>query len=191
MTFRSSAQSLAALLFAGVLAIAGTGSASALDSDAVERFTASMEALHAYEDENPFDLDEPEEPEEFVQVMRAPMSSQLDQMRDHEAFGDVQRIVGEHGFADVESWAVTGDRVLRAFTALEIEEETPDLRAELEQTRAQIQEAPGMSQEQRDMALKMIEQTMVPMMEVLDDVPQEDRDAVAPHRSRIADVLKE
>ena len=114
----------------------------------------------------------------------SPFSSGLQAMQSHAAYGQISQIIRDHGFADVSAWAATGDQVFRAFGALELGANGAGMSAEIAKAIEEL-EASGLPEAQKQQMLQMMNISSQ-SLKMFSDVPQADRDAVAPY----VDALK-
>lgn len=120
----------------------------------------------------------------------SPMSSALEQIRDHAAYPEFQGLLHAEGFRDEERWAEVGDRTLRAYMAFKMEEEHPGMLDELRGALAQIESDPGMSAQQRAAMMQM----MGPMLAIarsIEDVPPADLELVGAMHPEIDALVRQ
>ena len=173
---------VASLLIAGP-ALAQTS--GPLTSDLIEGFIVSVRDLQEvgkkYDGEglmNPnMSLDE------GMERAAAPFSAAIAQIQGHEAYGEMRAVIERHGFSDVQQWALTGDRVMKAFVANKMGAEMPQMDAQMKQALEQIENS-NMSAAQKETMLQMM-QSSVQMMGAYADVPEADKAAVAPFMSTL------
>jgi hypothetical protein len=172
----------ASLLLAGP-ALAQTS--SALTPDVVEGFIVSLRDLQ--EVGKKYDAEGPMNPnmslDEGMERAAAPFSAAIAQMQGHEAYGEMLAAIERHGFSDVQQWALTGDRIMKAFVANSMEAETPQMDAQMKQALEQIENS-NMSAAQKETMLQMM-RSSTQMMSAYTDVPAADKAAVAPFMSTI------
>lgn len=123
-----------------------------------------------------------------AQMERAasPFTSNLEEIRASEGYGDMVSTVKKHGFSSVEEWAAVGDRAMRAFASLQMADEIPELDAQMEDMRKQLAQS-GMPKAQQEQMLKMMDTGRV-QMKKFQDVPQADLNAVRPHLKRFEEL---
>lgn len=160
-----------------------------LTEDQVERFIESMAEVRTWAD----DADELAEMEidPGAEGITKPFSSALQHMQAQGGLSGLETIVHDHGFESIDQWGRVGDRVVRAFMALEIEREHPDAKAELQEARREIEANPDIPEAQKEQLLQMLEQTAGAMMAMVEDVPEADRDALRPHMPRLRETLED
>ncbi|MBY6072271.1 hypothetical protein KUV35_13245 [Marinobacter salsuginis] len=108
------------------------------------------------------------------------VSDSLEQMKGHEAYGRLEDVVQDHGFDNLESWGATGDRVFQAWMAIEMAEQNPAARREMEAALAEMENSPHMTAEQKAQMRAMMESAMGAMQSA-SNAPAEDIEAVRPH----------
>ena len=108
------------------------------------------------------------------------VSDSLEQMKGHEAYGRLEDVVQDHGFDSLESWGATGDRVFQAWMAIEMAEQNPAARREMEAALAEMENSPHMTAEQKAQMRAMMESAMGAMQSA-SNAPAEDIEAVRPH----------
>ncbi len=107
-------------------------------------------------------------------------------MRGDPLYDDLEDIAQDHGFTDLQAWAGTGDRIFRAWMAIELEQEAPTSDQEIAQALAEIENSPHMTEAQKAQMRAMMENAMS-VMESARNAPPEDVAAVRPHM----DLLRE
>ena len=108
------------------------------------------------------------------------VSESLEQMKGHEAYGRLEDVVQDHGFDSLESWGATGDRVFQAWMAIEMAEQKPAARQEMEAALAEMENSPHMTAEQKAQMRAMMEGAMGAMQSA-SNAPAADIEAVRPH----------
>lgn len=112
-------------------------------------------------------------------------SDSLDELKGHEAYSRLEELARDHGFSNLEEWASTGDRVFQAWMAIEMEQQNPAARQEMNAALAEIENNPDMTAEQKAQMRAMMESAMGAMQSA-SNAPPEDVEAVRPH----ADALR-
>lgn len=108
----------------------------------------------------------------------APLTSSLSSMRVHSGYDEMVAAVKRHGFNSVEEWATIGDRSIRAYAALQMETEAPELKAQMAEMKASLEKS-GMPAAQQEAMLKMMDSS-VEVMQAFADVSDADKKAVEP-----------
>ena len=158
--------------------------AADLTSDMVGRFVASMggmqEIAAQYEDIGESNTAfEPQAMDDIAQRAMTPFSSNLSEMQAHEGYGDLLAMIRKHGFDSAEQWAQVGDRVVRAYAALKIASEAPDMDQQMAQAMQELENA-NLTPEQKQMMQGMLQSSTV-VVNAFRDVPDADKAAVQPH----------
>ena len=163
---------------------AASASAEALTSDRVQAFLASLSAAQALEPELEAIQDEMEA-ESMDADTAAPDFSQIfsntvRNMRGQPVYQRLEGIVQEHGFSDLQQWSRTGDRIFRAWMAIEMQEQEPQAQREIAAAMAEIDNSPHMTDAEKAQMRAMMEGALS-AMESAGSAPQEDLDAIRPH----------
>jgi len=175
-----------------LLVVGAYAHASSLTDATIKHFIASMEAVQVLEDE--YDMDEFDEEgdlysDEDAGVPEKPMSESIARLKGHEVYGKLREVVQQHGFSDVASWAQVGDRIIKAWFAIEMREESPEMRSELDRAIREIEESPHMTDHQKQEIIQQMRQSMT-FMEAMADAPEADIDAVRPHLDELRSALQ-
>ena len=163
-------------------ALFSTVSAQALTDDEVLRFIASFQEMRTvaeqYQDSDQL-VPGPASSDEARQRVESPFTSSLADMRKTDGFSDMLRVMKKHGFASEKNWAAIGDRVIRAYAAVRMDEQAPQLNKEMAEALKQLEES-TMPEAQKEMMREMM-RTSNQFLEVYADVPEADKNAVRPH----------
>ncbi len=166
--------------------------ASSLKDADIRNFISSMKEVQMIEEEYD-DLDDFMEDEDLseqdMEIPENPMSDSIKALRGHEIYGRLDGIAKKNGFSGVTQWASVGDRVLKAFFSILLEEEEPAMRSEMERTLREIDENPHMSDAQKQEMKQMMRNAMS-TVDAMADAPSEDVDAVRPHMGELRQVLE-
>ena len=179
-----------------VLLAALPAMAQSLTDERIERFIASLEDLESLgEKVENTDMFGDMGQEIQEQAMRKgefrPMRMMVEKMRDHEMHDEFATVVSDHGFQRPEDWADTGDRIMRAMTAMELEKHNQDdMQAEMGTMMEQMKNNPNISKEQRKRMREQMEQAMAGM-KAMADAPEADIKAVRPYRDRIRQAMND
>ncbi|MFO8111811.1 MAG: hypothetical protein R6T92_04790 [Desulfosalsimonadaceae bacterium] len=191
MKKRIFARCLLSVFFLAVV-LGGSVYASSLRDADIKNFISSMKEVQMAEEEYD-DLDEFVDDEDFseedMEMPDNPMSESIKALRGHEIYGRLDGIAKDHGFSDATHWASVGDRVLKAFFSILLEEEEPAMREEMERSLREIDENPHMSDAQKQEMKQMMKNAMS-SMDAMADAPAEDVDAVRPHMGELRQVLE-
>lgn len=181
------------VVFFLTVALGGYVHAASLKDSDIRNFISSMQEIQLLEEEYD-DLDDIEEEldplsEEDMQMPEKPISESMDRLKGHEIYNRIQGIAQSHGFANVEQWANVGDRVLKAFFSILLEDEEPAMRAELERSLREIDQNPHMTEAQKEEMKKMMTGAMS-SIDAMADAPGDDIKAVRPHMEELRRTLE-
>ena len=199
--FRLVAVALMGVWVSAMLVVSPTSAESAgegtLTTDQVTRWASSMTAMRPWTEANEDRFEgssfkvkpprmNPMSPpsEEDMQKMRSPFSYAVLAAREVGIDAEIAALVAPHGFS-LEEWGSTGDRIVRAFIALQMQN-GPDMQASLNTTIAEMEQNDRMSAEQKDMLISSLTQTL-DMYNMMRDAPLSDMDAVRP----LTDLLQQ
>ena len=179
------------VLFVGLASTAQA--AGALTGDSISRWVSSMDELRPWGDKHSAVLKEedfetkrptvnPMQPptDDELEAIRSPFSRAVAAARAAGLSGELSSIIGSYGFS-LNEWGATGDRIVRAYMALQMQN-TPDLRAQMDQSIAQLGTRSDISEEQKEAMIASLTRT-VEMYEVLSVAPTADIDAVRARKS--------
>lgn len=107
-------------------------------------------------------------------------SDSLKELEGHQAYGQLEDLVQDHGFGSLEEWAAAGDRIFQAWMAIEMEQQDPAARQEMDAAMAEIENSPHMTAEQKAQMRAMMQSAMG-AMESASNAPPADVEAVRPH----------
>lgn len=186
---------LTALLIAFMMLAAQPVFADDLTDEQIEGFIATLSELDQLAER----YDDMEELEDMADEQRDateggefnPLSMAVREMRGHEIHDEFAAVVSSHGFSDPDTWASTGDRIIRAMMAMEMQQQGHgDMRQEMEEAMAQMENNPNVSEQQREQMRQQMEQA-VQGMEAMADAPQADIEAVRPHAEALRRQMQE
>jgi hypothetical protein len=118
------------------------------------------------------------------------VSESVEQMKGHEAYDRLEDVVQDHGFDNLEEWGSTGDRVFQAWMAIEMAEQNPTARREMEAAMAEMENSPHMTAEQKAQMRAMMEGAMGAMQSA-SNAPEADIEAVRPHLEALRQLGEE
>ena len=182
---------LQTLLAAATLALAGIAHAAPLTDAQIEGFAATMPEIEEIIDAHEADGGKTWEDDALMPKAGeswAPMSGAVREMRGAPYFGDIEAVIERHGFDSAEQWGEIGDRITRAMVAIELEDEDPEMRAEMEAAIAQIESNPNLSPEQKAMMRQSMEAAAGVLKSAADATP-EDIAAVKPHQEMLSKAM--
>lgn len=156
--------------------------AQSLTDDKVRSFISSLEALQGMEEEYddlPDDLATSED-EIGMDDMSSLFSRSVEQMKGHEMYNKLEDVVQQHGFSGPEQWGETGDRIFRAWTALEMGKQGGGMSQEMARAMEEIDNNPNMSEAQKQQMREMMGGAKSAMDQAA-SAPEADKQAVRPH----------
>ncbi len=152
-----------------------------LTEERVLDFVASMYDLEEWGDAHEEELDELDDtwdPDNMDDIT-APFTSVVEYVKTQRWANEVNAIVRRHGFDDIEAWAVTGNRIMRAFAAIMYEESAAEIDEGMAEALKQIEES-DMSAEQKA-AMRDLLVSSKDMARMYEDVDERDKAALRPH----------
>ncbi|AHI29549.1 hypothetical protein [Marinobacter similis] len=154
-------------------------SAEALTESRIQSFIASLTAAEALEPELEALTDEMEADKEAPDFSRL-FSDIVQQMKGRPVYSRLEDIAQDHGFSNMEEWSTTGDRIFRAWMAIELQEQNPQAQREIAEAMAEIENSPHMTETQKAQMRAMMEGAMG-AMESAKNAPPADVEAIRPH----------
>ncbi|MBW2726593.1 MAG: hypothetical protein JRE71_19605 [Deltaproteobacteria bacterium] len=115
---------------------------------------------------------------EQLEIAAAPLTASLAGMRASAGYDEMVATVKRHGFSSVEEWATIGDRSIRAYAALQMDAEAPNIEAQMKEMRENLAKS-GMPAQQQEAMLKMMSSS-AEVLNTFADVPAADKKAIAP-----------
>lgn len=185
MTHRTPFAALAKLAFPLLIAMFALASAPTRAQDLSEQTIRSfIETLKAAESLEP----ELEALSEEIAADRAGetpdvsrlFSDTVQSLESKPMYDRLEDIAQDRGFSNLKEWGTTGDRIFRAWMAIELEEENPGAQQEIASALAEIENSPQLTEAQKAQMRAMMESAMN-AMESARNAPQQDINAVRPH----------
>lgn len=172
------------ILFAMLLITAATISAHAatpLTGEQIERVLSTLEALEPYTDQMDADLEQSGNmgADNFNPEM---FNDECSLMYKYNA--ETKKIIESNGFT-YNSWTETAGRVMKAMTRLAMQDDEVVNAEEMKQALTQIETAPGMSKEQREIMKQQLQAAMN-SAEAMVNAPDEDVEAVRPYYEKVS-----
>ena len=158
--------------------------AETLTDQTIRSFISSLETLQGMENE--FDAMKEDFPAEKggrgteMPDMSRIFSSSIERMKGHDMYNRLEDVVEQHGFANPEAWAKTGDRIFQAWSALEMGEQSGEMNQEMAKAMEKINNNPHMSEAQKQQMRDMMGGAMS-AMETASKAPEADKRALRPH----------
>jgi len=171
-----------------LLALFSAGAqAQSLSDQTISSFIDSLKAAEQLEPEfedlsNDMDSQSDGTMPDFSRIF----SDSLKELEGHQAYGQLEDLVQDHGFGSLEEWAATGDRIFQAWMAIEMEQQSPAAQEEMSAAMAEIENNPNMTAQQKAQMRAMMEGAMGAMQSA-SNAPPADIKAVRPH----VDALRE
>ena len=109
----------------------------------------------------------------------SPYASSLARMQGHPAYNEMVEVLQRNGFKDLSEFANVADRVIRAYTALKMQQQRPKMDAQMQEAVRQI-ESSKMSANQKKAMIDMIKQSQQAMT-AYGSVSESDKAVVGPH----------
>ncbi len=165
--------------------------AEALTDLQIEAFIASMKELQTMEAD--FEAAAPEmEQDDPASLPRLDtlISDAVTRMEGHVLYDQVDQVVQQHGFEGVEQWSRIGDRILNAYVARQMGAQSKEVRQEMQQALAEIENNPNMTEAQKEQMRSMLAGA-VSSVEAMTDVPQEDVRAIEPYMNQLNRTLQD
>ena len=163
---------------------------AALTDAQVRGFVSSFQEMHSLFDQYDDELDALfDDDDDGDYTFRKPISGMLDEMKGHEIYGKLQRLVRQHGFSNLDQWGNIGDRVFLAYLAIGMDAESRNIEQEMAAAFREIENNPHMSDEMKE-EMKQIAATAMESFAVLGDVPERDKAAVRPYMAELGEALQ-
>lgn len=173
---------------------AGHAVAETLTEQDVKNFISSLEALQGMEGEFAELADdmnqEPDDGAQTIPDLGHLFSDAVGRMEGHPQFEQFSDIVEDNGFDSADDWGKTGDRVFRAWMAIEMQGQSSAAHQEVANAMAEIDSNPSLSAEQKAQ-MKAMMQGAMSMMEQASDAPDADIQALRPHMEELRRVTDE
>jgi len=173
----SHARQLSVVLALIVSLMSFSAHAEKLTDNTIRAFITTLEKVQAMESEF----------EELVdqQNTRAPdlsriLSSSIAEFEGEEVYDRLENLVQDNGFSDISEWAATGDRIYGAWIALEISNQSPKFREEMENMLAEVEKNPHITAEQKALMRDSVK-TSLSQMQQATEIPSADIEAIKPH----------
>ncbi|MBU2955042.1 hypothetical protein [Marinobacter sp. F3R08] len=155
--------------------------AQSLSDNTITSFIDSLKAAESLQSEFEDLSDEMESSNDGeIPDFSSMLSDSLKKIEGHHAYGQLEDLVQDHGFDNLEDWAATGDRVYQAWMAIEMEQQNPGAVQEMNAALAEIENNPNMTAEQKAQMRTMM-QGAIRAMDSVNNVPAADVKAVRPH----------
>ena len=124
--------------------------------------------------------------QERLGSIEAPFSTAIESIQDYQGYDEMQDVIRTNGFDGTAQWALFGDRAMRAYAALKMAGQKPQLDAHMATAMKEL-EGSGMSDAQKKMIQEMM-QSAGTIVNSFQNVPDGDKDAVRPHLSTLENL---
>jgi hypothetical protein len=111
----------------------------------------------------------------------------LTEMKASRGYGEFLAILRKHGFDDAEQWADVSGRVMAAFLSIKMGAAMPQMQAQIEQARKQIEANPSLTREQKQVMLERMQASMGMMRS--SQASAADIATVQPHAAAIERIM--
>lgn len=111
-------------------------------------------------------------------------------MRGHPVYEKIQAIVRAHGFQSAEQWGEVGDRVVRAFLAVSMDQQVPGMEAEMEKALQELEHSDSLTLEQKTIMRQSMLNSLA-QVRSLTDAPPADIAAVRPRMTELESAFKD
>ena len=133
-----------------VLVSFGAEAADRLSGAHIKGFMSSFPELKAMADKRRIDFEKDRDRRGRATAQGFnPFSEGIAKLRAAGAYGEANRIVRRHGFANVEAWAGIADRILRAYIALSMQGQQGQMSAGMQDAHNMIMNNPHMTGSRR------------------------------------------
>jgi len=121
-------------------------------------------------------------------MMGSPLAATVAAMQGHAAAGRIREVIRKHGFADIMPWAQAGDRIIRAFIALKVDGQDPEMAAQMKKAIEDIDKSEMPAEQKQAMKDMMLSSRKT--MAAYGNAPQGDRDLVEKHMQLLEETLE-
>lgn len=176
---------LLAVVLAFMLSLASVNAhAEALTDNKIRAFMETLENAQAMEPdfEQMNDSQDSESPD-FSKIF----SSSIKELKGEDSYDRLEAMVQNHGFKTLNEWATTGDRIYSAWIAIEMADQSPALRAELQSAMAEIESNPNMTAQQKAQMRAAMEAGLG-FTQQAGEVSTADIEAVKPHLEALRSI---
>lgn len=151
--------------------------AETLTDNTIRAFITTLEKAQALAPE--FEELDDEHNAESIDLSRV-FSSSVEELKGEEAYGQLEDLVQNNGFKNLNEWAATGDRIYGAWMAIEMADQSPGINQEMKSAMAELENNPNMSNQQKAQMRSMMEAALG-VTKMASEAPPADIEAVKPH----------
>jgi len=178
---------LAVVLAFFLSALSFSAYAQELNDQRIQSFITTLEKAVAMEPEfEELNDSQDRETPDFSRIF----SSSIENLKGQELYARLERLVQNHGFKNLNEWATTGDRIYGAWIAIEMADQSPALRKEMESALAEIENNPDISAQQKAQMRAAME-TGIGFAQQAGRAPSADIDAVKPHLKALRAIAEQ
>ena len=161
--------------------------AQELTDNRIQSFITTLEKAAAMEPEFE-DLNDSQDKEtpDFSRIF----SSSIEDLKGQDLYVRLESMVQNHGFKNLNEWAATGDRIYGAWIAIEMADQSPALRKEMESALAEIESNPDISAQQKAQMRTAME-TSIGLTQQASAAPSADIEAVKPHLKALRTIAEQ
>lgn len=161
--------------------------AQELTDNRIQSFITTLEKAAAMEPEFE-DLNDSQDKEtpDFSRIF----SSSIEDLKGQDLYVRLESMVRNHGFKNLNEWAATGDRIYGAWIAIEMADQSPALRKEMESALAEIESNPDISAQQKAQMRTAME-TSIGFTQQVSAAPSADIEAVKPHLKALRAIAEQ
>jgi hypothetical protein len=161
--------------------------AQELTDNRIQSFITTLERAAAMEPEFE-DLNNGQEKEtpDFSRIF----SSSIEDLKGQDFYVRLESMVQNHGFKNLNEWAATGDRIYGAWIAIEMADQNPALRKEMESALAEIESNPDISDQQKA-EMRAAMETGIGFTQQASAAPSADIEAVKPHLEALRSIAEQ
>lgn len=173
---------------------AGSAAAQSLTDGDIENFIDSLVELNSMEDEfADLELEMERQSEQGADTMpdfEHLISDSISKIEDHPSFDKFRDVIEDNGFDNPTEWGETGDRIFRAWMAIEMENQSPTVNADMARALEEIENNPNMTQAQKDQ-MKAMMGSAISAMEQASNAPAGDVEALRPHLQQLRQATEQ
>ncbi len=121
----------------------------------------------------------------------SPMTNSLEIIKSHEAYGEFKKIIRAAGFTDADEWASTGDRIMKAYMSLKMNEQmTPEKILEMQKGIEEVKNNEYLSPETKKQILNSLGMA-ISMGGKMSEEDKADRQTLKPYLAKLDRLFEE
>jgi hypothetical protein len=161
--------------------------AQELTDNKIQSFITTLEEAAAMEPEfEELNNSQDKETPDFSRIF----SSSIEDLKGQDLYVRLESMVQSHGFKNLKEWATTGDRIYSAWIAVEMEDQSPAIRGEMESALAEIENNPDMNAQQKAQMRAAME-TALGFTQQASAASSADIEAVKPHLKALRAITEQ